>query len=92
MKNIKRKFTSDFKLSVILDALTEKQTLSQLSQKYSLHANQISQWKLEFLTKAKQINDLKKDKPQPNDEYINELFAKIGKLQMELDFLKKKLS
>lgn len=32
MKNIKRKFTSDFKLKVILDALKEQQTLAELSQ------------------------------------------------------------
>jgi transposase-like protein len=42
MKNTKRKFTSEFKLKVILDVLREKQTLTELSQKYELHANQIS--------------------------------------------------
>ena len=34
MENVKGKFTSEFKLKVILDALSEKQTLSELSQKY----------------------------------------------------------
>ncbi|MFC3813317.1 transposase [Lacihabitans lacunae] len=52
MKNIKRKFTSDFKLKVILEALKEQQTLAELSQKYELHPNQISVWKTEFLAKA----------------------------------------
>jgi transposase-like protein len=31
MKNVKRKFTSEFKLKVILDALSEKKTSSELS-------------------------------------------------------------
>ncbi|MBK6978337.1 MAG: transposase [Cytophagaceae bacterium] len=48
MRNVKRKFTPDFKLKVILDALSEKQTLSELSQKYKLHSNQISLWKQDF--------------------------------------------
>ncbi|NBA84988.1 transposase [Emticicia sp. CRIBPO] len=48
MKKTKRKFSVDFKLKVILDALTEKETLSALSQKYDLHSNQISHWKQDF--------------------------------------------
>lgn len=92
MKNVKRKFTSDFKLKVILDTLTEKQTLAELSQKYELHPNQISLWKTDFLVKAKQVMEIKKEKVGKNDSEQDELFAKIGKLQMEIDFLKKKLS
>jgi transposase len=92
MKNVKRKFTSDFKLKVILDTLTEKQTLAELSQKYELHPNQISLWKADFLVKAKQVMEVKKEKVGKNDSAQDELFTKIGKLQMEIDFLKKKLS
>lgn len=92
MKNIKRKFTPDFKLKVILDALKEQQTLSELSQKYALHPNQISIWKTDFLAKAKQVLETKKTKPAGPEHDQDELFAKIGKLQIELDYLKKKLS
>jgi transposase len=92
MKNVKRKFTSEFKLKVILDSLKEKQTLSELSQKYELHPSQISLWKIDFLEKAKQILEGKKEKLPQEEHDLNDLFAKIGKLQMELDFLKKKLS
>lgn len=92
MKNIKRKFTPDFKLKVVSDALKEQQTLSELSQKYELHPNQISIWKTDFLAKAKQVMETKKSRPTGLEQDQNELFAKIGKLQMELDYLKKKLS
>ncbi|MFC3813308.1 transposase [Lacihabitans lacunae] len=92
MENIKRKFTSDFKLKVILEALKEQQTLAELSQKYELHPNQISVWKTEFLAKAKQTLELKKPKPSDSSPELEQMFAKIGKLQMELDYLKKKLS
>lgn len=91
MKNVKRKFTSEFRLKVILDTLTERQTLNELGQKYELHPKQISLWKLDFLAKAKQILDVKMEKTSPQEYDFNALFAKIGKLQMELDFLKKKL-
>lgn len=92
MKNIKRKFTPDFKLKVVLEALKEQQTLRELSQKYELHPNQISIWKTDFLAKAKQFMEAKKSRPTGSEQDQNELFAKIGKLQMELDYLKKKLS
>lgn len=92
MKNIKRKFTPDFKLKVVLDALKEQQTLRELSQKYELDPNQISIWKTDFLAKAKQVMEAKKSRPTGSEQDQNELLAKIGKLQMELDYLKKKLS
>lgn len=92
MKKAKRKFSTDFKLKVILDSLTERETLSVLSQKYDLHPNQISQWKQDFLDKARQILESKKGKSPKEDQDIDALFAKIGQLQVELDFFKKKLS
>lgn len=92
MKKTKRKFTSDFKLKVILDALTERETLTVLSQKYNLHPNQISLWKQDFLEKSKQILESKKENSAKEKQNVDVLFAKIGQLQMELDFLKKKLS
>ncbi len=92
MKKTKRKFTSDFKLKVILDALTERETLTVLSQKYNLHPNQISLWKQDFLEKSKQILESKKEDSAKEKQDVDALFAKIGQLQMELDFLKKKLS
>jgi transposase len=91
MKKTKRKFTSEFKLKVILDVLSEKQTLSELSQKHELHANQISLWKQDFLNKALKTMDTKLEKPPHEDHEKKELYSKIGQLQMEVDFLKKKL-
>lgn len=92
MKKTRRKFTSDFKLKVILDALTERDSLTVLSQKYDLHPNQISVWKQEFLNKAKQTLESDKEKSAKGEQDTDVLFAKIGQLQMEVDFLKKKLS
>ncbi len=92
MKKTKRKFTSDFKLKVILEALTERDTLAVLSQKYNLHPNQISIWKQDFLGRAKQMLESKKEAIDVEKQDTEALYAKIGQLQMEVDFLKKKLS
>lgn len=89
MKNVKRKFTSEFKIKVILDALSEKQTLSELSQKYQLHSNQISLWKQDFLSKALKVLESKLEKVPLEEHEKKELYIKISQLQMEVDCLKK---
>ena len=92
MRKKRRTFSSEFKLKIIIESLKERESLSELSQKYELHPNQISKWKTDFIENASHY--LKK--PSTNnlgDSSVDskELFAKIGQLQMELDFLKKKL-
>ena len=52
MKRKRRTFSAEFKLKVILAALQERETLSELAQKYDLHPNQISKWKTDFLDRA----------------------------------------
>jgi transposase len=48
MKEQRRKFTKEFKLKVVLEALKERQTLSEPSKQYELHPNQITAWKQDF--------------------------------------------
>jgi transposase len=87
----KRKFTADFKAKVALEAIKELDTISTLAQKYQLSPAQINSWKKEFLEKASSVfetKNTKKENLQPEEE----LYSKIGKLQIEVDFLKKALS
>ena len=93
MKRTRRKFSSEFKSQVAIEALKERYTLTELAQKFELHPNQISQWKQEFLERSKSIFDIaeKKEKNQPELD-IDKLYSKIGRLEMERDFLKKSLN
>lgn len=94
MKRSRRKFTAAFKAKVAIEALKEQQTLAELAQKFELHANQISQWKQEFINSSEQIFASSKGKKKAATEAVDtqELYAKIGQLQMERDFLKKSLA
>lgn len=89
----RRKLTTDFKLRVILEALQERSSMKQIAQKYEIHPNQITTWKRDFLDKAKTIMDTKKVSKieKDNEKDLEILYSKIGKLQMEVDFLKKNL-
>ncbi len=76
-----------------MEALKERLTLTEMSQKFDIHPNQISKWKLDFIENAKQNLDHNKDNSSRIKEVeIEQLYNKIGKLQMEVDFLKKKLN
>ena len=92
MKKKRRRFSIEFKLKVVLEALRERQSLSELAQKHSLHPNQISKWKSDFLDSALDHMRLPSERSNEQAESeIEKLYEKIGRLQMENDFLKKRL-
>jgi transposase-like protein len=92
MKRERRKFSAAFKAKVALEAIKEKETLQQLASKYEVHANQITQWKREFLEHAEDIFSKKRaDEQNSNESEKEALYSKIGRLQTEVDFLKKVL-
>lgn len=82
-----------FKTKVVLEALKEQKTLAQLSSEFGVSPNQISLWKnciikhLPTLFGAKSA-DLT---PEKEEEITAPLFQQIGELQVEVNFLKKKL-
>ena len=94
MKRTRRKFSSEFKVKVALEALKERYTLSELAERFELHPNQISQWKQEFIERSTTVfeDSVKKDKAQVQGAVdTDKLYSKIGRLEMERDFLKKSL-
>lgn len=92
----RRQFTSDFKVKVVLEVLRQDKTLNQIASEHELHPKQLqtaSAARLEqtFLTAAPQVFDLQKGAEKPVDE-TGPLYEQIGRLQMELSWLKKKLA
>jgi transposase len=91
-KKSRRKFSAEFKAKVALEAIRERHTVEELARQYELHPTQINTWKREFLAKAASVFS----GPDPETEAKKEsdtekLFAKIGQLEIENDWLKKKL-
>jgi transposase-like protein len=89
MKRSRRKFTSAFKAKVAIEALKERESLAELSKRFEIHPNIISKWKKEFLEKSASVFDGKSDEREGVDP--EQLYAKIGQLEIENDFLKKSL-
>ena len=88
MKAKRRKFTAAFKASIAIDALRERETMAELSKRYEVHSNMISRWKQEFLERSSEIFETRP--PEENFEVEKQkLYAKIGQLEVECDWLKK---
>ena len=90
MKKTRRKFTGAFKAKVVIEALKERQSLAELSKHFEVHPNIISKWKKEFLENSAYVFD-QQSKEEEKDIDIEKLYAKIGQLEIENDFLKKNL-
>ena len=90
MKAKRQKYSGTFKAKVAIEALQERETLSELSKKFGIHPNQITRWKKEFLERAPQL--FEKTNPSDKEEKdLDKLYAKIGQLEMEREYLKKNL-
>jgi len=88
MKRGRRVFTGAFKAQVALEAFKERETLAELSKRFEIHPNMIKRWKQELSDRSSEIFESKS--PQENTELEKEkLYAKIGQLEMECDWLKK---
>jgi transposase len=87
----RRKFSSDFKAKVVLEALRERYTIEELARKYELHPTQINLWKKEAVSKLSVVFGKGTEAEDDKETQIDKLYSQIGQLKVENDFLKKKL-
>ena len=91
MSRERRTFTPEFKAQVGLEALKGIDTVHAIAQAHGVHPVQVSQWKKEVMERLPEVFSKKPDKEAVDrDAREAELFKKIGQLEMELDWLKKK--
>ena len=91
MSNSKRKHTASFKAKVATAAIKEELTQAQLTSEYEVHLTQIRRWKQQAQEAIKSCFTKKKERDkQDNEVLLNSLYEQIGRLQTELNWLKKK--
>ena len=87
----RRQFTKDFKTRVALAALKETETLAELASRFDIHPNQISQWKREARESLPLVfGTAKPTETADQEQLVAKLYEEIGRLKVELDWLKKK--
>jgi transposase-like protein len=86
--------SAEFKAKVAVAAIQEQKTVQQLATLFDIHPTQIHQWKKQLLLGA--VNLFQSGDPIQDTSAQQareaELFEQIGRLNMELDWLKKKVA
>ena len=90
MKRKRRVFGGAFRAKVALAAVKGDKTLGQLASQFDVHPNQVSAWRKELIDRAAELfEDRRRQKPD-DEASPEELYEQIGRLKMEVDWLKKK--
>ena len=87
---MRKSYTAEFKAKVVLEAVRGDKSLAELSSKYDIHPSQVRQWKKEMLSGLPDIFSGKKKREKQNEHNESRLIEKIGRLEVEVDWLKKK--
>jgi transposase-like protein len=91
MAKQRQRRSAQFKFQVAIEALKEQKTLSQLASEYEVHPTQIAQWKKQLVEGGSSLFGQQRARAQHEQSAREaELFEQIGRLKMELEWLKKK--
>jgi transposase-like protein len=85
----RRKFSSEFKVRVVLELISGKKGLMEASREYEIKDTVLSRWKQEFIERAPQL--FEQPKLEGQEKEVAELERMVGRLTIQLDMAKKVL-
>jgi transposase-like protein len=87
----RRQFSGEFKAKVALEAIKGQHTVREIASRYSVHPNVVTQWKRQALQELPVVfSDGRAHRERDDEQEKAELYEQIGRLKMELEWLKKK--
>ena len=91
MTRKRRSFRAEFKARVALETIKNQHTLQEIASRFEVHPNQVDQWKRQALESLPEAFSKRRVLEQKADEELRDrLYQQIGRLQVELEWLKKK--
>ena len=91
MATKRKKYSEKLKFKIALEAAKELETINEIASRYGVHPSQVKSWKKQLLEEGDAIFVRKSPKSKQKDEQlITELYEQIGRLNMDLAWLKKK--
>lgn len=89
---MRNSYSSKFKSKVAILALSGEHTIAEIAGKYNIHPNLVTQWKKKLVKSSPDVFATAKEKKEAAKSLYSEddLMKKIGTLEMENDFLRKK--
>jgi len=92
MTTTRKQYSPKFKARVAIEAIRGEKTLSQLGSQFKVHPIQIAKWRKSALEQLPELFvDGRSRKRSDDDGDKDALYEEIGRLKMELDWLKKKV-
>jgi transposase-like protein len=91
---MKKQYSPEFKAQVVREILTEEKTMAQIAAEYGVHPVQLSQWKKTAMDNLASlfVDERKAAKQQKvQEQKIERLYAQVGKLTTQLEWIKKKI-
>jgi putative transposase len=87
----RKKYSGQFKFKIALEAVKGQVTINEIASSNNIHPNQVSTWKKQLLVEGPTVfGQQTAKKLQEQTAREAELFEQIGRLKMELEWLKKK--
>ena len=87
----RKNYGSEFKARVAMEAVCGRLTINEIAKRFEVHPVQVSKWKKQFLEAVPGIFDnSNKRQAAADEELTDQLYQQIGRLKVELDWLKKK--
>jgi transposase-like protein len=90
MSRKRRVFGASFKAKVALAAARGDRTTAQLASEFSVHTSQVTAWKKQLLAQAAELFEDGRGRRDESAADEQELYEQIGRLKMEVEWLKKK--
>lgn len=87
----KKRYTAAFKSKVALEAIKGHKTISEIASEYEVLPNQVSQWKRQLRDGLEDIFTGPGKSNRSEEKEKDRLYQEIGRLKVELDWIKKKL-
>jgi putative transposase len=88
----RKQYSGEFKAKVVVQALKGQHTLNEIASKYSVHPVQVAQWKRQALDELPHVfADHRARAARAVEEEKSQLYEQVGRLKVELEWLKKKL-
>jgi transposase len=90
---MRKQYTAAFKAKVVQELLKEEKGLAQIASEYEVHPTQLKNWRsiaIEGLPTLFEKQDSTENLKASYEQQLTELYAEIGKLTTQLNWLKKK--
>jgi transposase-like protein len=86
----RKSYSNEYKARIALEAIKGEKTINEIASEYKVHSNMITKWKKHLLENMAAAFD-RSSSEKSDDTEKEELYKQIGKMKVELDWLKKKV-